>query len=47
MDPKTDPNIGALIEGEPVYIRVDAFNEAGITEGEVIQLKTGEQNEDS
>ena len=39
--------IGALIEGEPVYIRVDAFNEAGITEGEVIQLKTGEQNEDS
>ena len=44
---KNRQNIGALIEGEPVYIRVDAFNEAGITEGKVIQLKTGEQNEGS
>jgi xylan 1,4-beta-xylosidase len=28
-------NIGALIKGEPVYVRVDSFNETGITEGEV------------
>ncbi|WP_204605337.1 family 43 glycosylhydrolase [Cohnella boryungensis] len=27
--------IGALIKGEPVYVRVDSFNEVGITEGEV------------
>ncbi|MGO4546241.1 family 43 glycosylhydrolase [Paenibacillus sp. 2TAB23] len=27
--------IKALIKGEPVYVRVDSFNEAGITEGEV------------
>lgn len=31
--------IGALVKGEPVYIRVDTFNEAGITEGEVIQVR--------
>ncbi|OMF26750.1 1,4-beta-xylanase [Paenibacillus sp. FSL H8-0548] len=30
--------IGALIKGEPVYVRVDAFNETGITEGEVIKV---------
>ncbi|MEI2397953.1 family 43 glycosylhydrolase [Paenibacillus phytohabitans] len=27
--------IKALIEGQPVYVRVDTFNEKGITEGEV------------
>ncbi|MEV5027026.1 family 43 glycosylhydrolase [Paenibacillus sp. LPE1-1-1.1] len=27
--------IKALIKGEPVYVRVDSFNEVGITEGEV------------
>lgn len=27
--------IGALVKGQPVYVRVDAFNERGITEGEV------------
>ncbi len=32
-------NIGALIEGEPLYIRVDAFNECGITEGTIIKAK--------
>lgn len=31
-------NIGALMKGEPVYVRVDAFNENGITEGEVFAL---------
>lgn len=30
--------IGALIKGEPLYVRVDAFNEVGIAEGEVIKL---------
>lgn len=30
--------IGALIKGEPVWVRVDAFNETGITEGEVFEL---------
>jgi hypothetical protein len=30
--------IGALMKGEPVYVRVDAFNEQGITEGEVFAL---------
>jgi hypothetical protein len=33
-----EKNIGALMKGEPVYIRVDAFNENGITEGEVFEL---------
>lgn len=36
----TGKRIGALIKGEPVYIRVDAFNEFGITEGKkVIKVK--------
>jgi xylan 1,4-beta-xylosidase len=30
-------SIGALIKGDPVYVRVDTFNEKGITEGEVIK----------
>lgn len=34
--------IGALIKGEPLYIRVDAFNEKGITEGEVFTVIGGE-----
>ena len=29
-------SIGALMEGKKVYVRVDAFNENGITEGTVI-----------
>ena len=33
-----EKNIGALTKGEPVYVRVDAFNENGITEGEVFAL---------
>jgi hypothetical protein len=32
---KTARRVGALIKGEPVYVRVDAFNESGITEGDV------------
>ena len=30
--------IGALIKGRSYFVRVDAFNENGITEGEVIAL---------
>ena len=30
--------IGALTKGEPVWVRLDAFNEAGVTEGEVFPL---------
>jgi hypothetical protein len=33
-----EKNIGALMKGEPVYVRVDAFNEQGITEGRVFAL---------
>jgi len=29
--------IGALIKGQPVYVRVDSFNEKGITEGNVLK----------
>ncbi|MBQ8639725.1 MAG: family 43 glycosylhydrolase [Lachnospiraceae bacterium] len=32
-------HIGALMKGETYYVRVDSFNESGITEGEVIRLK--------
>lgn len=32
---QTHRRIGALVKDEPVYVRVDAFNEAGITEGVV------------
>lgn len=31
--------IGGLIEGQPVYLRIDSFNDTGITEGEVIQVR--------
>ena len=29
--------IGALVKGQPVFVRVDTFNENGITEGEVME----------
>ena len=35
---KTSQKIGALIAGEPLYIKVDSFNEVGITEGDVQKL---------
>lgn len=31
-------NIGALIKGQPVYMRIDSFNEVGITEGEALKV---------
>lgn len=33
--------VGALIKGQPIFVRVDAFNEKGITEGKV--HKVGEE----
>ena len=30
---KSEQNIGALVCGSDVYVRIDAFNENGITEG--------------
>ena len=35
---KSEVKIGALIKGQPVYVRVDAFNEGGIEEGDVKQV---------
>ncbi len=35
---KSEVKIGALIKGQPVYVRVDAFNESGIEEGDVKQV---------
>ena len=35
---KKEQKIGALIKGTDYFVRVDAFNENGITEGEVIAL---------
>lgn len=32
-------NIGALIKGEPVFVRVDSFNESGITEGAAAKVE--------
>lgn len=31
--------IGALVKGEPVYVRVDVFNENGIAQGELIEVR--------
>ena len=36
---KNEVQIGALIKGQPVYVRIDAFNENGITEGEVRRVR--------
>ena len=36
---KNEQNIGALVKGEPVYLRVDAWNEKGITEGRVLKVR--------
>ena len=35
---KIEKRIGALVKGQKYYVRVDAFNENGITEGVVIPL---------
>lgn len=35
---RNEVTIGALIKGEPLFVRVDAFNEKGITEGIVFRV---------
>lgn len=35
----SEVKIGALIKGKPVYVRVDSFNENGITEGKVQKVE--------
>ncbi len=35
----TKSHIGALVAGQPVYVRIDTFNESGITEGDAIAVK--------
>lgn len=40
---KTEQKISALIKGQPVYIRVDAFNENGITEGTTQKIREGKE----
>ena len=34
-----EKRVGALIKDRDYYVRVDAFNENGITEGNVVKLK--------
>ncbi|MDO4299169.1 MAG: family 43 glycosylhydrolase [Lachnospiraceae bacterium] len=33
----THQTVGALVKGQSVYVRVDAFNENGITEGDIVR----------
>lgn len=35
----TKASVGALVAGQAVYVRVDAFNENGVTEGDVIKVR--------
>ncbi len=37
---KNSQNIGALIKGQKIYLRIDAFNEVGITEGQTELLQS-------
>lgn len=36
---KTEQRLGAFVVGQPVYLRVDAFNENGIAQGEVRRIR--------
>ncbi len=36
---KSEQAIGALVKGQSLYVRVDAFNESGITEGSVLHVR--------
>ena len=37
---KNEQHIGALVKGQRLFVRVDAFNETGITHGEVVEAKS-------
>jgi hypothetical protein len=41
---KNSQRIGALVKNRPLYVRVDTFNENGITEGEVKKVPANEYN---
>ena len=34
----TKAHIGGLVKGQPIYLRVDSFNESGITEGQTVKV---------
>jgi hypothetical protein len=34
----TQVKIGGLVKDQPVYLRVDSFNESGITEGKAVKV---------
>jgi hypothetical protein len=36
---RCEQRIGALVKSQPVYVRVDTFNENGITIGEGLKVK--------
>ena len=36
---KNEQEIRALVAGSHYYVRIDAFNESGITHGEVVEVK--------
>jgi hypothetical protein len=36
---KCKQRIGVLVKNQPIYIRVDAFNKSGITEGTVFVVR--------
>ncbi|MGT2741920.1 family 43 glycosylhydrolase [Streptococcus plurextorum] len=36
---KTEVNIGALVKDQPVYLRIDTFNESGVTEGNILCVR--------
>lgn len=36
---RNEGHIGALVIGQPIYIRVDTFNESGITEGSIVLVQ--------
>lgn len=39
---RKEQRIGALVGGKKYYVRVDAFNENGITEGNVVKISGAE-----
>lgn len=43
---KNKQKIGALVKGQRYYVRVDAFNEAGITEGNITELESWDGNDE-
>ncbi|OUP82924.1 1,4-beta-xylanase [Lachnoclostridium sp. An169] len=42
---REEGHVGALVTGQSVYVRIDTFNENGITEGEVITVYEGDHGD--